>query len=54
MLTIGMGNLNRRRAIGAARATVRDNGGCLSRAAPQKFTANGPLARAHWHRPARR
>jgi len=41
-----MGNLNRRRAIGAARAAVRDKGGCLSRAAPQRFTADGPLARA--------
>ncbi|MDR3488299.1 MAG: hypothetical protein P4M05_25800 [Bradyrhizobium sp.] len=41
-----MGNLNRRRAIGAARAAVRDDGGCLSRAALQKFTADEPLARA--------
>jgi len=38
-----MGNLNRRRAIGAARAAVRDDGGCLSRAAPQRFTADGRL-----------
>jgi hypothetical protein len=42
-----MGNLNRRRGIGAARAAVLDDGGCLSRAAQQKFTADGPLARAH-------
>src|SRR5262249_12502347 len=41
ILTIGMGNLNRRRAIGAARAAVRDDGGCLSRAAPERFTADG-------------
>jgi hypothetical protein len=40
-----MGNLNRRRAIGAARAAIRDEGGCLSRAAPHWFTADGPLAR---------
>jgi hypothetical protein len=46
ILTIGMGNLNRRGAIGAARAAVRDDGGCLSRAAPQRFAADGPLARA--------
>src|SRR5947208_8156033 len=26
-----MGNLNRRRAMGAARVAVRDDGGCLSR-----------------------
>jgi len=36
-----MGNLNRRRAIGAARAAVRDDGGCLSRAARKRFTADG-------------
>ncbi|MGA7074619.1 hypothetical protein, partial [Bradyrhizobium sp.] len=42
----GMGNLNRRRAIGAACAAVRGDGGCLSRAAPQRFTAGGRLARA--------
>jgi len=41
-----MGNLNRRGAIGAARAAVRDDGGCLSRAAPQRFAADGPPARA--------
>jgi hypothetical protein len=37
-------NLARRpaRAIRAARAAIRDDGGCLSRAAPQKSTANGP------------
>jgi len=39
-----MGNLNRRRAIGAARGAVRDKGGGLSRAAPQRFTADGLLA----------
>jgi len=39
-----MGNLNRRRAIGAARAAVRDDGGCLSRAARKRFTADGLLA----------
>jgi hypothetical protein len=43
---MGMGNLNWHRATGAARAEVRDQGGCLSRAAPQGFTADGPLARA--------
>jgi hypothetical protein len=37
ILTIGMGNLNRRRAIGAARAAVLGDSGCLSRAAPQRF-----------------
>src|SRR5262249_2807875 len=36
--------LNRRRAIGAARAAVRDDGGCLSRAARKRFTADGLLA----------
>jgi hypothetical protein len=41
-----MGNLNRRRAIGAARAAVRDDGGLLSRVAPQRFTADGPLVSA--------
>jgi hypothetical protein len=41
-----MGNLNRRRAIGAAREAVRDDGSYLSPAAPQRFTADGPLARA--------
>ena len=45
-LVFGLPRLNRRSAIGAARATVRDDGGCLSRAAPQRFTADGPLARA--------
>src|SRR5262249_20135072 len=44
ILTIGMGNPNRRRAIGAARAAVRDDGGCLSRAARKRFTADGLLA----------
>src|SRR5262245_51118219 len=44
ILTIGMGNLNRRRAIGAARAAVRDDGGCLSRAARKRFTAGGLVA----------
>jgi hypothetical protein len=44
ILTIGMGNLNRRRAIGAARAAVRDDGGCLSRAARKRFTADSLLA----------
>src|SRR5262249_3419869 len=39
-----MGNLNRRRAIGAARAAVRDDGGCLARAARKRFTADGLLA----------
>jgi hypothetical protein len=39
-----MGNLNRRRAIGAARAAIRDNGSCLSRAARKRFTADGLLA----------
>jgi hypothetical protein len=39
-----MGNLNRRRAIGAARAAVRDDGGCLSRAARKRFTADSLLA----------
>jgi hypothetical protein len=39
-----MGNLNRRRAIGAARAAVRDDGSCLSRAARKRFTADGLLA----------
>jgi hypothetical protein len=39
-----MGNLNLRRAIGAARAAVRDEGGCLSRAARERFTADGLLA----------
>jgi len=39
-----MGNLNRRRAIGAARAAVRDDGGCLSRAARKRFTADGLIA----------
>jgi hypothetical protein len=37
-----MGNLNRRRAIDAARAAVRDDGGSLSRPAPRRFTADGP------------
>jgi hypothetical protein len=46
ILTIGMGNPNLRRAIGAARAAVRHDGGCLSPAAPQRFTADGPLAQA--------
>jgi hypothetical protein len=46
ILTNGMGNLNRRRTNGGARAAVRDDGGCLSRAAPQRFTADGPLVRA--------
>jgi hypothetical protein len=35
-----MGNLNRRRVIGAARAAIRDDGGCLSRAARKRFTAD--------------
>jgi hypothetical protein len=34
-----MGNLNRRRAISAARAAVGDDRGFLSRAAPPRFTA---------------
>jgi hypothetical protein len=38
-----MGNLNRCRAIGAARTAVRDDGGCLSRAVPQGFTADGNI-----------
>ena len=38
---IGIGNLNRRRAIGGVRAAVRDDGGCLSRAARKRFTADG-------------
>jgi len=41
---ICMGNLNWRRAIGAARAAVCDDGGCLSRAARKRFTADGLLA----------
>jgi len=36
-----MGNLDRRHAIACGKR--RDDGGCLSRAAPQKFTADGPL-----------
>jgi hypothetical protein len=36
-----MGNLNRRRAIGAGRSAVRDDGGCLSGAARKRFTADG-------------
>jgi hypothetical protein len=39
-----MGNLNPRRAIGAAGAAVRDDGGCLSRAAGKRFTADSLLA----------
>jgi len=39
-----MGNLNPRRAIGAAGAAVRDDGGCLSRAARKRFTADSLLA----------
>ena len=46
ILTMSMGNLNWHPATGAARAEVRDQSGCLSRAAPQRFTADGPLARA--------
>jgi hypothetical protein len=44
ILMSDMGTLNRRRAIGAARAAVRDDGGCLSRAARKRFTADGFLA----------
>src|SRR5690349_6134259 len=41
---IGMGNPNRRRAIGAARAAVYDS--CLSPDVPQGFTADRLLPRA--------
>jgi hypothetical protein len=44
-----MGNLNWRRAIGAARAAVATMAACLSRAARKRFTAEGYAFRQQIH-----